>query len=316
MQCPHSCEASPEKTSALVKHGRAILGIIGTIALIIMHSVAIAQSASADTLSKIQKSGVVVVGYRTSSVPFSYKPGTSSAPMGYSISICERVVDALRASLRLPGIRIQYQPVSPENRVSLVTNRRIDMECGSTTDTEAMRKDVAFSATIFAAATRVVVPKNAHIKSMRDLNGRKVAVTHGTANEQVLEQFSRNHKLAIELVRGNDHNRSFSTLRLGTADAVAMDDVLLIGMINDAGDQGRYEFLDETLSSEPYGIMIHKDDPAFKKVVDRTINEMIDQGVLAKLYIQWFRSPIPPKSVNLGLPFTEEMAKVLRLLPR
>ncbi len=304
------------KTCARIKNQTTVPMIVAAFVLIVMQSMAFAQSAATDTLSKIRKSGVVVVGHRTSSVPFSYMPGTSSAPMGYSISICERVVDALRASLRLPGIRIQYQPVSPENRVSLVTNRRIDMECGSTTDTEAMRKDVDFSATIFVAATRVVVPRGAHIKSMRDLNGRKVAVTHGTANEQVLEQFSRNHKLAIELVRGNDHDRSFSTLRLGTADAVAMDDVLLIGMINDAGDQGRYEFLDETLSSEPYGIMIHKDDPAFKKVVDRTINEMIDQGVMAKLYLQWFRSPIPPKRVNLGLPFTEEMAKVLKLLPR
>lgn len=304
------------KTCARIKNQTTVPMIVAAIVLIVMQSMAFAQSAATDTLSKIRKSGVVVVGHRTSSVPFSYLPGASSAPMGYSISICERVVDALRVGLRLPGIRIQYQPVSPENRVSLVSNRRIDMECGSTTDTEAMRKDVDFSATIFVAATRVVVPRGTHIKSMRDLNGRKVAVTHGTANEQVLEQFSRNHKLAIELVRGNDHDRSFSTLRLGTADAVAMDDVILIGMINDAGDQGRYEFLDETLSSEPYGIMIHKDDPAFKKVVDRTINEMIDQGVMAKLYLQWFRSPIPPKRVNLGLPFTEEMAKVLKLLPR
>jgi glutamate/aspartate transport system substrate-binding protein len=290
--------------------------IAGTLAFIVMHSMAIAQSASTDTLAKIRKSGVVVVGHRVSSVPFSYLPGASSAPMGYSISICEHVVDALRERLRRPGIRIKYQPVSPENRVSLLTNGRIDMECGSTSDTEAMHKDVDFSSTIFAAATRVVVSRGASIRSMRDLNGRKVAVTHGTTNEQVLEQFSRNHKLAIELVRGDDHDMSFSTLRLGTADAVAMDDVLLIGMINDTGDQGRYEFLDETLSSEPYGIMIRKDDPEFKKVVDRTINEMIDQGVMAKLYLQWFRSPIPPKRVNLGLPFTEEMAKVLKLLPR
>jgi glutamate/aspartate transport system substrate-binding protein len=304
------------KTCARIKNQTTVPMTVATIVLIVMQSMAFAQSTATDTLSKIRKSGVVVVGHRTSSIPFSYLPGANSTPMGYSISICERVVDALRASLRLPGLRIQYQPVSPENRVSLVTNHRIDMECGSTTDTEAMRKDVDFSATIFAAATRVVVSRSAHIKSMRDLNGRKVAVTHGTVNEQVLEQFSRNHKLAIELVRGHDHDGSFSTLRLGTADAVAMDDVLLIGLINDSGGQGRYEFLDETLSSEAYGIMIRKDDPAFKKVVDRTINEMIDQGALAKLYMQWFRSPIPPKRVNLGLPFTEEMAKVLRLLPR
>ncbi|MSQ53027.1 MAG: amino acid ABC transporter substrate-binding protein [Betaproteobacteria bacterium] len=268
------------------------------------------------TLSKIRNAGVIVIGHRASSIPFSYQAGASAPPLGYSISICERIVGAIRTHLRLPNVRIQYQPVSPENRVSLLTNDRIDMECGSTTNTEARRKEVEFSTTTFVAATRVLVPKGASIKSLRDLNGHRVAVTHGTTNEQILEQISRDQKLSIELIRGNDHDTSYASLKSGKAAAVAMDDILLIGMITDAGDQGKFEFLDETLSSEPYGIMIRKDDPNFKKLVNGAINDMIDRGVMAKLYLQWFRSPIPPKRVNLGLPFTADMAKVLKLLPK
>lgn len=287
-----------------------------TLMLLALHSTAWAQTRHPDTLSKIRSTGVIVIGHMTNAVPFSYLPGTSATPAGYSISICERIVAALRASLRLPNLRIQYQPVSAENRIPLLTNGRIDMECGATSDTEANRRDVDFSNAIFVAVTRVAVTKGAAIKSMRDLNRRRVAVMQGSSNEQVLEQFSRDHKLAIDLVRGNDLNTSYATMRLGKADAVAMDDILLIGMMNEAGDQGRFEFLDETLSSEPYGIMVRKDDPAFKRLVDKTINDLIDQGIMAKLYLQWFRSPIPPKRVNLGLPFTADMAKVLKLLPR
>ena len=275
-----------------------------------------AQHGNPDTLSKIRAAGVIVIGHRASSIPFSYQPGASAPPLGYSISICERIVGAIRTHLRLPTIRIQYQPVSPDNRMSLLTNDRIDMECGSTTNTEARRKEVEFSITTFVAATRVLVPKGAPFKSLRDLNGHKLAVTHGTTNEQILEQIFRNQKLSIELIRGNDHDTSYASFKSGKANAVAMDDILLIGLITEAGDQGRFVFLDETLSSEPYGIMIRKDDPNFRKLVNGAINDMIDQGVMAKLYLQWFRSPIPPKRVNLALPFTEDMAKVLKLLPK
>jgi glutamate/aspartate transport system substrate-binding protein len=293
---------------------RAAIMIIAT--MLPMHCVFGAPPPHGETLAKIRNSGVIVIGHSTTSIPFSYLPSPGARPTGYSISICEHIVDAIRTQLKLPNLRIQYQPVRPENRISLLTNGGIDIECGATTGTTERRKEVDFSATIFVAATRVVVQKGGQIRSLRDLNGRKVAVTHGTTNEQILEDLSRNRKLAIELVRSNDHDMSYASMRQGRADAVAMDDVLLIGMINEAGDYGKVLFLDDTLSSEPYGVMMRKSDPDLKTLVDNSIDEMINQGVMAKLYMQWFRSPIPPKRVNLNLPFTAEMAKVLRLLPR
>jgi glutamate/aspartate transport system substrate-binding protein len=290
--------------------------LIAILAALPLQSAIAAQPAFPDTLAKIRATGVIVIGHLTNSVPFSYLPGPGAPPTGYSVAICERVIGVLRSSLNLPNLRIDYRPVTPGNGSSLLTNGRIDMECGSSTDTAARRKEIDFSATTFVASTRVVVNKGGAIRSLRDLNGRRVAVTHGSHNEQILQQLSRDQKLSIELVRGTDHDKSYASLRQGKADAVAMDDVLLIGMIAESGDQGKFEFLDDTLSSDPYGIMLRKDDPDFKKLVDRSIDEMIDQGVMAKLYLQWFRSPIPPKRVNLGLPFTADMARVLRLLPK
>ena len=273
-----------------------------------------AQPANVDTLAKIRSSRVIVVGHRTASIPFSYLPGTIARPIGYSISICEHIVDALKARLRLPNLRTRYYPVQPDNRIALIANGVIDIECGSTTDTPARRKEVDFSMTTFVAATRVAVAKGGPLGSFRDLGGRRIAVTQGTTNEQVLEQFARDHKLSIELVRSRDHDTSYAAFRQGKADAVAMDDILLIGLMTEAGDQRRFEFMEGTLSSEPYGIMLKKNEPEFKAIVDKTINDMIDQGAMAKLYQQWFRSPIPPKRINLSLPFTAEMAKVLKLV--
>ncbi|MFM9969856.1 MAG: amino acid ABC transporter substrate-binding protein [Burkholderiales bacterium] len=275
----------------------------------------VAVGAEPDTLAKIRGSGVLVIGYRAGSVPFSYHPHPGAAPMGYSISICERIVTAVKSQLRLPNLRTQYLATTPEARASLLINGRIDMECGSAADAQSRSNDVDFSTVIFIAATRVLVQKGTPIKSLRDLNGQKLSVTQGTANEQIIEQFSREKKIAFDLVRGIDYEGSYANLRVGRANAVAMDDILLSGLMANAGDQGRFEFLEEILSREPYAIMLRKNDAAFKRIVDGSINEMIAQGVMAKLYLQWFRSPIPPKRVNLGLPFTADMAKVLKLLP-
>ena len=274
-----------------------------------------AQPGNTDTLEKIRRSRVVVVGHRTASIPFSYLPGTIARPIGYSITICEHIVDAVKAKLRMPHLRTQYYPVQPENRMALLANRLIDIECGSTTDTPARRKEVDFSTTTFVAATRVAVAKGGPLRSFRDLGGHRVAVTRGTTSEQVLEQFAHDQKLNIALLRNRDHDASYAAFRQGKADAVAMDDILLIGLMTEADDQKRVEFIEGTLSSEPYGIMIRKNDPEFKAIVDKTINDMIDQSTMAKLYQQWFRSPIPPKRINLSLPFTTEMARVLKLVP-
>ena len=273
-----------------------------------------APQGNVDTLAKIRSSRVIVVGHRTASIPFSYLPGTISRPIGYSITICEHIVDAVKARLHLPNLRTQYYPVQPDNRVALVASGSIDIECGSTTDTPARRKEVDFSTTTFVATTRVAVAKGGPHRTLRDLGGHRIAVTRGTTNEQVMEQFARDQKLSVELVRGRDQDASYAAFRSGKADAVAMDDILLLGLMTEAGDQGNIEFLEEILSSEPYAMMLRKNDPDFKALVDKTINELIDQSAMAKLYQQWFRSPIPPKRANLSLPFTEEMARVLKLV--
>ncbi len=273
-----------------------------------------AAAPGADTLGKIRSTRTIVLGHRTASIPFSYLPGTISRPIGYSIAICEHIVDAVKANLHLPELRVQYHPVQPDNRMAMVASGSVDVECGSTTATPERRKEVDFSTTTFVAATRVAVVKGGPLRALRDLNGHRIAVTRGTTNEQVMEQVARERKLDVQLVRGRDHDASYAAFRSGKADAVAMDDILLLGLMTEAGEQGKIEFMDETLSSEPYAIMLRKNDPEFKALVDKAINEMIDHSEMAKLYQQWFRSPIPPKRANLALPFTEEMARVLKLV--
>jgi glutamate/aspartate transport system substrate-binding protein len=275
---------------------------------------ALAQSTQSETIARLRSSGVIHVGHRRDAIPFSYVAGPSGQPIGYSMSICERIVQAIRTQLKLPNLKTQYHPVVAETRVSMVVRGTIDMECGSTSNTAARRKEVDFSAPIFAPTTRVVVPKGSSIRRMNDLNGRRVAVTRGTNSAVLLLELMSGNNLKANFIESQDNESSYALLKSGKVDALALNDVLIQGMIAFGGDRGRFDMIDEMLPADPYGIMIRKNDPEFKALVDRAIRDMIENGVLPKLFLQWFRMPIPPKRINLELPLTEDMARIMKLV--
>jgi len=290
--------------------------ILALVALFVLVAAPMNHAEAGQTVEKIRKSGVIHIGNRKDAVPFSYVAGLTGHPMGYTIAICERIVTAIGSRLKLPNIKIQYHPVQKENRVALLTSGMIDMECGATTPDDEKSKDVDFSPITFVAATRVAVHKSANIHRIRDLHGKRVVVARGTNNATAFNQLVSSEKLGVTLIEARDDAASYAAFRQRNADAIVMDDILLLSLIAESGDQGRFEILDDTLARDPYAIMIRRGDAEFKVMLDQATEELFREGAMVRLYQQWFRSPIPPKRVNLALPVTEEMARVLRLLPR
>ncbi|HKR46201.1 MAG TPA: amino acid ABC transporter substrate-binding protein, partial [Paraburkholderia sp.] len=264
-----------------------------------------APAALTGTLSKVRESGTIALGYRESSVPFSWL-NARKEPIGYSIELCKALVSAIGDAVNRT-LTIQWVPVTPENRIDAVVGGRVDLECGSTTSNVERQKRVAFSPIIFVAGTKVMVKKGSPIGSFRDLAGRRVAVTAGTTNEKALRDLDRKFRLGIQLQVVPDHAQGFAQVADGQADAFATDDVLLYGLIAEhAGERGEYRVVGDYLSYDPYGIMFRKDDPQLAQVVKDTFQELAADGEIDRQYKRWFLRRLP-SGTSLNLPMSAQL---------
>src|SRR5512134_3256057 len=258
------------------------------------------------TLKKVKESGTITMGIRESSYPLSYLDD-KQVPIGYHIDICNRIVDAVKKEVQLPNLKVQHQPVTSQNRIPLVTNGTVDIECGSTTNNEARQKQVAFVVTTFVTNVRMAVKKKSGIKSLSDLGGKPVATTSGTTSVQLMRAHEKGKGIDFKEVYGKDHADSFLLLETDRAVAFVMDDNLLAGLIVSSKSPADYAIVGEVLNVEPIAIMFRRDDPAFKKLVDDAVIGLMKNGELDKLYTRWFMSPIPPKSVSMNFPMSEQL---------
>ncbi|WP_395689355.1 amino acid ABC transporter substrate-binding protein [Caenimonas koreensis] len=264
-----------------------------------------AQAQATDTLAKVKAQGKIVMGVRESSAPLSFTLGDGKFT-GYHVELCERIIKAIA-----PAAKIEYTPVTSANRIPLVQNGTVDIECGSTTNNAARQKDVTFALTTYVTEVRTAVKKSSGISSIAQLNGRSVATTTGTTSVALLRKNERATGVDFKEVYGKDHADSFLLLESGRADAFVMDDNILAGLIAGSKTPGDYAIVGETLNVEPIAIMIRKDDPAMKKAVDDQIRGMMKSGDLDKLYTKWFMQPIPPKNTSVNLPMGSVMKSLI-----
>lgn len=256
----------------------------------------------ADTLAKIKASGSITEGVRESS-GLSYTLGNGQYT-GFHYDVCANIIEDIKKQLNLPNLQVKYQPVTSQNRIPLVKNGTVDLECGSTTNTEARQRDVAFAVTTYVEEVRVLVKANSGINGLEDLAGKIIATTTGTTSVQTLRKHKRAEGVNFKEIFGKDHADSFLLLEGGRADAFVMDGSILAANVAKSKEPAAYKILDEVLSVEPIAIMLRKEDPAFKKLVDDSIKEQISNGTLAKLWDKWFLQPIPPAGVTIGLPLS------------
>ena len=271
---------------------------VATLAAVASHS-----AFAEDTLDKIKKSGSITLGVRESS-GLSYTLGNGKY-VGFHTEMAERIIGDLQKQLGLAKLAINYQPVTSQNRVPLVQNGTVDLECGSTTNNTARGKDVAFAYTTYVEEVRIATRANTGVTGIKDLNGRTVVTTTGTTSVQTLRKNERSKGIDFKEVMGKDHADSFLMLETGRADAFVMDGSILAANISKAKNPADYKIVGEVLSVEPIACMMRKDDPAFKKAVDDSIVRQIKDGSLAKLYDKWFMQPVPPANVKIGLPLSE-----------
>ena len=274
------------------------------IALAVLAATSSAVFAQAnDTLAKVKASGSITMGVRDSSGALSYTLGDGKYA-GYHVEICQNIIADISKAVG-KKLDIKYTPVTSQNRIPLVQNGTVDIECGSTTNNATRQKDVSFVVTTFVEEVRIAVKANSGITSIAQLKDKNVATTTGTTSVQLLRKNERAAGIDFKEVFGKDHADSFLLLESGRADAFVMDGQILAGNIATSKNPADYKIVGEVLSVEPIAIMIRKDDPAMKKLADDTVKAMIKSGALAKMYDKWFMQPIPPKNTKVGLPASE-----------
>ena len=267
----------------------------------------------AGTLKKVKDNGVIVIGHRESSVPFSYYDNTQKV-VGYSQAYSDKIVEAVKKKLDAPNLQVKLLPITSQNRIPLLQNGTFDLECGSTTNNLERQKQAAFSNTIFVVGTRLLTKKDSGVKDFPDLAGKTVVVTSGTTSEVLLNKLNEEKQLKMRIISAKDHGDSFRTLESGRAVAFMMDDALLAGERAKAKNADQWDIVGKAQSEEAYGCMLRKDDPQFKKLVDDTIAEVQTSGEAEKWFDRWFKQPIPPKDLNLNFALSDEM-KVLFKAP-
>jgi glutamate/aspartate transport system substrate-binding protein len=272
-----------------------------------------AWAQAGGTLDKVKASGVITVAYRDSSIPFSYL-GADAQPTGFGWEICGRIVEQVRKATGRADLKVATQSVTSQNRIPLLANGTVDIECGSTTNNSERAKQVSFAINYFYTGTRLLVKSSSPIKSFADLKGRKVVSTTGTTNFQVMRKLNAEKQLGFELISAKDHAESALLVQSDRADAFAMDDILLYGLKASAQNPASLVVVGEPLQVEPYAIMLRKDDPAFKQLVDATLTQLMKSGEFETLYKKWFQSPIPPKGINLNAPMSRELQDNLKTL--
>jgi glutamate/aspartate transport system substrate-binding protein len=274
----------------------------GTAALLLVAGASFNTWAEAsDTLKKIRDSGMITLGYRESSVPFSYLDANKQ-PVGYSIDLCNKVVGAVKRELRMPGLQVKMIAVTPATRIPDLIAGKVDLECGSTTNNAERRKQVAFTVSTYIAGAKYVAKTKSGIKSLDDLGTKTVVTTQGTTTEKILRGLDAQNSMKMQILLGKDHAESFSMVASGKAQAFFMDDILLYSLRAESGAAQDYEVSGKLLSIEPLSLMLRSEDPAFKRVVDLEITRVIMDGEIYALYKKWFGSPIPPKGTNLNVP--------------
>jgi glutamate/aspartate transport system substrate-binding protein len=262
------------------------------------------------TLKKAKETGTFTIGYRESSLPLSYL-GDALQPVGFSIELCKRVVDALKTKLGTPDLTIKYNAVTSANRIPLVANGTVDIECGSTANMSVRQKQVGFSYTVFVPQFRWIARAKGDINSAEDLRGRTVVVTAGTNTALFVNKMNNDDKLGMTVVQGKDHAESFLLVETGRASAWMEDDVLIAGFRANAKVPADFKLLDKSYPSDPYALMLRKDDPQFKALVDDSLAKLMRSGEFEKLYVQWFESPIPPKGINIQLPMSDALKRAI-----
>jgi ABC-type amino acid transport substrate-binding protein len=272
-----------------------------------------AGAQSPGTLDKVKSSGSITVAYRESSIPFSYL-GADAKPTGFGWEICGKVVDQVKKVTGRGDLKVATQAVTSQNRIPLMQNGTIDIECGSTTNNAERAQQVTFATNYFYTGTRFLVKTSSGIKSLQDLKGKKVVSTTGTTNFQVLRKVNADQGLGFDLMGAKDHAESALLVQQGRADAFGMDDILLYGLRASAQTPAELAVVGDALQVEPYAIMLRKDDPAFKKLVDATLADMVKSGEFEAMYKKWFQSPIPPKGINLNAPMSKELKDNLTIL--
>ncbi|MCX7276542.1 MAG: amino acid ABC transporter substrate-binding protein [Burkholderiales bacterium] len=263
------------------------------------------------TLKKAWDTGAVTLGYRASSVPFSYLSARGE-PIGYAIDICRALVASMEDALGRELV-LRWQPVTAESRMQAVSSGQVDMECGSTTHNVEREKQVAFSPVTFVSGTKLMVRKGSALRSFRDLVGKRVVVTDGTTNEKTMRALSDKFKLGMQLVVAHDHAESFAELKAGQVDAFATDDVLLYGLLAQNKAQADFVVVGEFLSYDPYGIMFRKDDAALAQLVDQSFRRQAEEGDLERLYTRWFLRPLP-SGPGINLPMSPQLATIFQSL--
>ncbi|MDN7491776.1 MULTISPECIES: glutamate/aspartate ABC transporter substrate-binding protein [Burkholderia] len=268
-----------------------------------------AHAQETGTLKKIKDTGVIALGHRESSIPFSYYDQNQQV-VGYSREFQLKVVDAVKKKLNLPNLQVKNIPVTSQNRIPLVQNGTVDIECGSTTNNAERQQQASFSDTIFVIGTRLMTKKDSGVKDFADLKGKTVVTTAGTTSERLLRKMNNDKQLGMNIISAKDHGDSFNTLESGRAVAFMMDDALLAGERAKAKQPGEWVIVGTPQSEEAYGCMMRKGDADFKKVVDDAISQVEKSGEAAKIYAKWFENPIPPKGLNLNFPLSDSMKKL------
>jgi glutamate/aspartate transport system substrate-binding protein len=262
--------------------------------------------AASQTLDKIKETGKIAFGYREASIPFAYL-GADNKPTGLSLELCAAVADRLKSELKRPALEIEYIPVNASNRIPLLQNGTIDIECGSTTNTTERQKQVTFSIATYVASPRWLVSASSAVTGLNGLEGQTVVVTQGSLNFAGAQKSITDQKLNAKIVQAKDHAESLLMLSTGRASAWFEDDILVAGLVANALDPKAYRMLPVTYAPTYYGLMTRRDDPEFKALVDAAIREKMTSGEFNKLYSRWFEQPIPPKGQNLGLPMSDAM---------
>ena len=262
------------------------------------------------TLKKVKDSGSITIGHRESSVPFSYYDDKQQV-VGYATDLCNKIADAVKKELKLDKLEVKLNPVTSATRIPLMANGTVDLECGSTTNNLERQQQVSFTITHFVTANRFVSKKAAKLNTVDDLKGKTITSTSGTTNIKQITELSGQKNLGLNILPAKDHAEAFLMVETGRAAAFVMDDILLYSFVAAARSPGDYTVSKDALSVEPYGIMLRREDPAFKKVVDAEMTRIYKSGEINAIYDKWFTKPIPPKGLNLNLPMSGALKKVM-----
>ncbi|PYN85410.1 MAG: amino acid ABC transporter substrate-binding protein [Candidatus Rokuibacteriota bacterium] len=288
---------------------RSILsvGLVTLSALLLAAGPADAQEG---TLKKIKDTNTITLGHRDASIPFSYFDDKQQA-VGYAMDLCGKIVDAVKAELKMPNLQVKLNPVTSATRIPLMANGTVDLECGSTTNNLERQKQVAFTITHFVTANRFVSKKASNLKKLDDLKGKTVVSTSGTTNIKQITELNGQKNLGMTILPAKDHAEAFLMVETGRAVAFFMDDILLYSLVASSKNPSEWTISADALSVEPYGIMLRRDDPSFKKVVDDAMTKVYKSGEITKIYAKWFLQPVPPKGINLNVPMSEVFKHVV-----